>query len=95
MSAEASFVQRLAIARELADPFATMWALERFAELAAAKHAHEQAATILGAAAPVREETGLSLPLHDEREHARVAAATGAALGNDAFDQAWREGRRD
>src|SRR6266446_3621903 len=92
VSAEATFVESLAIARELADPFATMWALERFAELAAAKHAHERAATILGAAARLREEIGLSLPLHDEREHTRVTAATRAALGDDAFDQAWREG---
>src|SRR6266567_15762 len=91
-SAEATFVESLAIARELADPFATMWALERFAELAAAKHAHERAATILGAAGCLREETGLCIPPHEEREHMRVAAATRAALGDDAFDQAWREG---
>ncbi len=93
VSAEASFAESLAIARELADPFATMWALERFAELAAAKHAHERAATILGAAARLREESGLSIPPHEEREHERVAAAARAALGDDAFDQAWREGR--
>jgi tetratricopeptide (TPR) repeat protein len=92
VSAEASFVESLAIARELADPFATMWALERFAELAAAKHAHERAATILGAAARLREEIGLCIPPHEEREHKRVAAATCAALGDDAFDQAWRDG---
>src|SRR6266446_3324243 len=92
VSAEATFVESLAIARELADPFATMWALERFAELAAAKHAHERAATILGAAARLREEIGLWLPPHEERERKRVAAATRAALGDDAFDQAWREG---
>jgi predicted ATPase/DNA-binding winged helix-turn-helix (wHTH) protein len=92
VSAEATFVESLAMAHELADPFATMWALERFAELAAARHAHTRAATILGAAAHVREEIGLSLPLHDEREHTRVAAATRVALGDDAFDQTWREG---
>ena len=92
VSAEASFGESLAIARELADPFATMWALERFAELAAAKHAHERAATILGAAARLREGTGLSIPPHEEREHERVAAATRAALGDDTFDLAWREG---
>jgi len=28
----------------------------------------------------------------EEREHERVAASTRAALGDDAFDQAWREG---
>jgi tetratricopeptide repeat protein len=92
VSAEATFVESLAIARDLADPFATMWALERFAELAAAKHAHKRAATILGAAARVRQEFGLSLPLYDEREHKRVTAATRAASGDAAFDLACREG---
>ncbi len=92
VSAEASFVESLAIARELADPFATMRALERFAELAAAKHAHERAATILGAAARLREEIGLARSVHEEREHKRMAAAARAALDDDAFDFAWREG---
>ena len=91
-SAEASLVESLMIARNLADPFATMWALERFAELAVAMRASKRAATILGAAARLREETGLSIPPHEEREHMRLAAATRAALGDDAFDQAWREG---
>jgi len=90
VSAEASFVKSLAIVRKLADPFATMWALERFAELAAAKHAHKRAATILGAAAHLREEIGLRISPHEERE--RMTAAARAALGDDAFDQAWREG---
>jgi non-specific serine/threonine protein kinase len=92
VSAEASFAESLAIARDLADPFATMWALERFAELAAAKHAHERAATILGAAARLREGTGLGIPPHEERERKRVVEATRAALNDDAFDQAWRDG---
>ena len=52
----------------------------------------KRAATILGAAARLREEIGLRIPPHEEREHKRVAAATRAALGDDAFDQAWREG---
>jgi len=92
VSAERTFAESLAIARELADSFATMWALERFAELAAARHAHERAATVLGAAARLREEAGLSIPPHEEREHKRVAAATCTALGDDAYDHAWREG---
>jgi hypothetical protein len=40
----------------------------------------------------LREELGLSIPPHAEHEHTRVVAATRAALGDDAFDQAWREG---
>jgi hypothetical protein len=35
---------------------------------------------------------GSAIPPHEEREHKRVAAATRAALGDEAFDQAWREG---
>lgn len=66
--------------------------LEGFAELAVAKHDLKRAATILGAAARLREEIGLALSVHEEREHKRVAAATRAVLGDDAFDQAWREG---
>ena len=35
---------------------------------------------------------GLPIPVHEERELKRVAAAARAALGEAAFDQAWREG---
>ena len=91
-SAEASLVEGLTIAGDLADPHAAAEALEGFAELAVAKHAAKRAATILGAAARLREEMGLPIPVDEEREHKRVAAATRAALGDAAFDQAWREG---
>jgi non-specific serine/threonine protein kinase len=92
-SAEASFVEGLTIAGDLTDPDAAAQALEGFAELAVAKHAPKRAATILGAAVRLREEIGLALSVHEEREHKRMAAAARAALGEDAFDQAWREGR--
>jgi non-specific serine/threonine protein kinase len=48
----------------------------------------EQEIAQLGAAAHLREEIGLRTPPHEERERARVAEATHAALGDDAFDQA-------
>jgi predicted ATPase/DNA-binding winged helix-turn-helix (wHTH) protein len=91
-SAEASFVEGLTIAGDLTDPHAAVEALEGFAELAVAKHAAKRAATILGAAARLREEMGLPIPVHEERDHKRMAAAARAALDVDAFDQAWREG---
>jgi non-specific serine/threonine protein kinase len=91
-SAEASFVESLTLAGDLTNPDAAAQALEGFAELAVAKHAPKRAATILGAAARLREEIGLARSVHEEREHKRVVAATRAALGDDAFDQAWREG---
>jgi hypothetical protein len=31
------------------------------------------------------------IPVHEEREHKRVAAAARAAPGDAAFDRAWRE----
>jgi tetratricopeptide (TPR) repeat protein len=91
-SAQASFGESLTIAGDLADPDAAAEALEGFAELAVAKHAGKRAATILGAAARLREETGLPIPVYEEREHERVAAAARAALDDDTFDLAWREG---
>jgi non-specific serine/threonine protein kinase len=91
-SAEASLVESLTIAADLMDPHAAVEALEGFAELAVAKHAPKRAATILGAAARLREEIGLALSVREEREHKRLAAAARAALGDAAFDQAWREG---
>jgi predicted ATPase len=91
-SAAETFLESLTIARELADPVATIWALECFAELAAAEHSHERAATILGAVWPLREEIGLRIPPREEREHKRVTAAARAALGDAAFDRAWRGG---
>ena len=91
-SAEASFVESLTIAGDLTEPDTAAQALEGFAELAVATHAPKRAATILGAAARLREEIGLALSVREEREHKRMAAAARAALGDDAFDQAWREG---
>jgi predicted ATPase/DNA-binding winged helix-turn-helix (wHTH) protein len=91
-SAEASLVESLTIAGDLTDPDAAVHALEGFAELAVAKHALKRAATILGAAARLREEIGFPIPVHEERDHKRVAAAARAALGHAAFDQTWCEG---
>jgi hypothetical protein len=90
--AEASFVESLTIACDLTNPDAAAQALEGFAELAAARHASKRAATILGAAARLREETGLARSVHEERDHKRMAAAARATLGDDAFDQASRGG---
>ena len=86
-SAQASLVEGLAIARELADPVATIWALEGFAELALARHAARQAAAIWGAVAHLCDETGASEPSKET-----AIADARATLGADAFDLAWREG---
>ena len=92
-SAEASFREILAIAHELKDPVTTLVGLERFAELAVATYAPRRAATMWGVIARLRDETGVPLAGRDETAlaDARLADAR-LALGDDAFNQAWREG---
>jgi len=91
-SAEATFLESLTIARKLSDPLATVWALERFAELAVARRTPKRAATIWGAAARMRAEIGISIAFNEQEERERAVAAMRTALGDAAFDQAWREG---
>jgi hypothetical protein len=91
--AEASLAESLTIASDLMDPVVTVWALERFAELAVPKRAPKRAATIWGAAARLREKIGIPIPLNEEADSTRAVATTRVALGDDAFDKAWNEGR--
>jgi len=90
--AEASLAESLTIAGDLKDPVVTVWALERSAELAVPKQAPKRAATIWGAAARLREKIGIPIPLNEEPDYMRAVAATRVALGDDGFDEAWREG---
>jgi len=46
----------------------------------------------LGAAARLREKIGIPIPFNEEADYKRAVATTRGALGDDAFDQAWREG---
>jgi non-specific serine/threonine protein kinase len=87
-SADASFREILTIARELKDPFTTMMGLERFADLAVATRAPRRATILWGAIARLRGETGVLLA---HREKNALADAR-LALGDEAFDQAWRGG---
>jgi hypothetical protein len=83
-----SFREVLAIACELEDPLTTISGLENFAELAVARHAPSRAAMLWGVIARLRDDTGVPLAFHDQ---AALAEAR-RALGDAAFDQAWREG---
>lgn len=51
------------------------------------------AARLWGAAVALREEIGASLPPGEQEEHARTVTALRRALGEEAFSQAWGEGR--
>jgi predicted ATPase len=90
--AEASLAESLVIVGDLKEPVITVWVLERCAELAIPKRAPKRAATLWGAAARLREEIGIPIPFNEEADYKRVVATTRGALGDDMFDQAWREG---
>jgi tetratricopeptide (TPR) repeat protein len=90
--AEASLAESLTIADDLKDPVVTVWALERFAELAVPKRAPRRAAAIWGAAARLREKIGIPIPLNEDADYTRAVTTTRVALGDDGFDEAWREG---
>jgi predicted ATPase len=90
--AEASLAESLTIVGDLKEPVITVWALERCAELAIPKRAPKRAATLWGAAARLREEIGIPIPFNEEGDYKRAVATMRVALGDDAFDQAWREG---
>jgi predicted ATPase/DNA-binding NarL/FixJ family response regulator len=67
--------------------------LEAFAELACTRAAYRTAARLLGAAAVLRQAVSASLS-GDELEHvSEVHAVLTEAIGPDAADRAWREGR--
>jgi tetratricopeptide (TPR) repeat protein len=80
------------IAQEQAAPGDLAWALEGVAATLASARRHTQAAHLLGAAAAIRGDAGLS-PAPTERDSInRVTAAARAALGDDAFAAALARG---
>src|SRR5205085_6786125 len=85
-------MESLAIVRDLKEPVITVWALERCAELAIPKRAPRRAATLWGAAARIRKEIGIPIPLNEEADSRRAVATIRVALGEYAFERAWGEG---
>jgi tetratricopeptide (TPR) repeat protein len=91
--AEESLVKSLRITQALGAEVQTAETLESFAELGLAKHAPERAARIWGATEHLREEADAPIPLYLQAEYQTAVATARAALGDDAFDRAWNEGR--
>jgi len=91
--AEESLVESLTIAGELGAATETAKVLETSAELALAKHAPERAATIWGATEHLREEIDVPISFDEQADYQRAVAAARVALGDEAFEQAWNEGR--
>ena len=66
--------------------------LEALASLAAAGDSHAEAARLFGAASVLRERTGQARWPVEQADYDGDLAGLRAALGNDAFDTAWKEG---
>jgi tetratricopeptide (TPR) repeat protein len=90
---EAHFTECLTICRDLGDRGRMAEGLDGFAHLAIARESPSRAAQVWGAAERLREEIGVPLRSFDRVNYESALSATRAALGDDAFERAWREGR--
>jgi DNA-binding SARP family transcriptional activator len=83
----------LELHRDLGDQWRTASVLEDLAALALAGRAPVQAARLLAAAQAIRDAIGTVVAPCEDAQHAAALAGARAALGDDAFDAAWRQGR--
>ncbi|WP_222316475.1 AfsR/SARP family transcriptional regulator [Streptomyces cavourensis] len=96
-AAAAHHLQSLEIARALAEPRALALSLEGLAgaaALTADAPSATRAAVLLGAAAAARRTAGAPLPPAERADVDRITAAARAALGPEAFAEAYAEGTR-
>jgi predicted ATPase/DNA-binding SARP family transcriptional activator/Flp pilus assembly protein TadD len=93
-AARAALEESLAVKSELGETRGLVVLLEEFASLAVAEGAPVRAARLYGAAAAHAERLGAHFPLSDFRAHheGRVERIR-AALGGEAFGEAWAAGR--
>ena len=83
----------LTLASRLGETTDITYAVEERAALAMAENAPPRAARLAGAAQAVREGMSAILPPKQRRTHEQTVAAARAALGEDAFTEAWDAGR--
>ncbi len=88
----ALFAEGLALHAELGDRRIIAMALDGVAGLAIAWGQPERAARLFGAAAALREASGLPIDPACRAAHGRDVAAARAALGEDAFAAGWAAG---
>jgi len=91
-AAAALLRQSLVVHRELRDRWRTASVLEDLAAVALAGGSAPQAARLLAGAEAVRDAIGTVLAPCESAQHAKTMAGARAALGDDAFDEAWRQG---
>jgi predicted ATPase/DNA-binding SARP family transcriptional activator len=84
--------QSLELHRELGDQWRTASVLEDLAALALASDTPVRAVRLLAAARATRDAIGTVVAPCEGAQHAGTLAGARAALGDDAFDTAWRQG---
>ncbi|MFI1017214.1 AfsR/SARP family transcriptional regulator [Streptomyces sp. NPDC020965] len=94
-AAAALHQEGLTAARTVRDPRAVALALEGLAGAAAIGGAPGEAARLLGAATAARESVGAPLPPGGRGDVDRITATVRRALGEEAYDSAFRTGRAD
>ena len=92
-SARSLYERSLDITRELGDRQGIAYCLESFASLSVGDDNRVLAVRLWGAAERLREEIGSPLAPAEQEEHERAVPAARQALGEEAFDAAWAEGR--
>jgi predicted ATPase/DNA-binding CsgD family transcriptional regulator len=84
----------LRLKRDVRDPIGIPLCMEALAWIAGSQNDAQRAAVLLGAAAESWQELSGSLPKPLLNHHARCRASARQALGADAFDAAYAQGRR-
>jgi predicted ATPase/DNA-binding winged helix-turn-helix (wHTH) protein/Tfp pilus assembly protein PilF len=92
-SARVLYQEGLTISRDVGDKRQIAYALEGFAAMAADLGNCLRAACLWGAAARLREEIGLPLPIKERSRFDERIATSRATAGGAAFDHAWQQGR--
>jgi non-specific serine/threonine protein kinase len=91
-ASRALLVESLSIRRKLGDAADIAESLESMATLELALLQNERAMRLWGAAHALRAKTAVPLPPSDREEYQRKIAAALAAIGQDAFNDAWSQG---
>ncbi len=92
-SAWTFYEESLLMRRELGRKQPITWSLESLAYLAQIQGKPDRAAFLLGAAEALREGLGAPLPPVERTEYNQTVTAVRAALGEEAFQTAWGQGR--
>jgi predicted ATPase len=91
--AAALYAESLTIEKQLLNRRDIAECLERLTNLCISRNRHKEAATLLGAARALREGVRSLLAPNETKKHNRSLEVLCAALGDEAFQTSWAQGR--